>query len=96
MTDAVRQLRRTYRGEEDWFPLLEEHGHRKLRAGLIRSGVTPVVAGQLVWFLDDQRHLDRHLDKASGVRYRRILRDLDPESVSRAIPRQSNWTRRAA
>ncbi len=81
------QLRHTYRGEEAWFPLLEAHGHRGLRAGFLAEGVSPTVAGQLVWFLDEQLHLDRHLSKEARGRYRRILEGLDPDRVNRSIPR---------
>lgn len=81
--------RRTYRGEEAWFELLDELGHANLRRAFIASGQTPTVAGNLVWFLDEQVSLDRHLDGKSRQRYRRCLAELDPENVrelGRAIP----------
>ena len=96
MADVVAQLRRTYRGEEEWFPLLEEFGHRTLRRKFMACGITPTVAGQLVWFLDEQLHLERSLNQASRARYRQILRKLDIDEVSRATPRQFKWARSAA
>jgi hypothetical protein len=90
------QVRRTYRGEEEWFPLLEEAGPSRLRKAFIATGVTPAVAGQLVWFLEEQLHLERHLSHRSRVSYRQVLRDLDLDKVTRAIPRQFNPERQAA
>jgi hypothetical protein len=87
----IRQIkRRVYRGEEKWFPLLEEFGHRGLRSALIESGLSAQVAGGLVWFIDDQRSLDRHFNPVTGTRYRQILAELDPDEVARAIPGQFN------
>lgn len=80
--------RRTYRGEEAWFGLLEEAGHPALRQAFIDCDVSPTIAGQLVWFLEEQRTVTRHLTQSSRTKYRRILERLDPEDVSRAIPRQ--------
>jgi hypothetical protein len=77
----VRQLRRYYRGEERWFPLLEELGHQDLRDGFIAAGVAPQVAGGLVWFLDDQMRLTRHQSESSRNRYRRLLETLDSSKV---------------
>jgi hypothetical protein len=89
-TGQVRQLRRRYNGEEDWIPLLQRIGHRRLRLALIASGVSPTLAGQVVWFLDEQLHLDRHLGEASRTKYRRVLEGLDVARVAdladRAIP----------
>lgn len=89
-TGQIRQLRRTYRGEGDWIPLLQRIGHRRLRLALIASGVSPTLAGQIVWFLDEQLHLDRHLTADSRTKYRRILDGLDIGAVAqiadRAIP----------
>lgn len=87
----VVQLRRTYRGEEEWFPLLHQVGHRALRQGFIAVGVTPAKAAGLVFFLDDQANLDRHQSEPSRVNYRRQLERLDRDRVaelSRAIPGQ--------
>jgi hypothetical protein len=81
--------RRTYRGEEEWFALLDELGHGRLRRAFIAAGETPTVAGNLVWFLEEQVTLDRHLTEASRGRYRRLLEQLDPAKVAelgRAIP----------
>lgn len=81
--------RRTYAGEEAWFGLLEELGHGGLRRAFIAAGETPTVAGNLVWFLEEQVTLDRHLNHASRSRYRRVLAALDPEKVrklARSIP----------
>lgn len=93
MTEIETKRRRTYAGEEAWFPVLDELGHRGLRAGFIHAGVSPVVAGNLVFWLEDQARLDRHFSKEQGVQYRRILRGLDPVKVARATPGQFNSTR---
>jgi hypothetical protein len=77
----VTKLRRTYRGEEEWFGLLE-HGHRALRTAFIDVGVSPQVAAGLVFFLGDQVHLDRHQDQRSRTRYRSILSGLDRHEVA--------------
>lgn len=90
--------RRTYRGEEEWFDLLEKFGHATLRRALIAVGETPNVAGNLVWFLDEQVTLDRHLTDTSRTRYRRRLAELDPEGVraaARSIPGWINSDRAA-
>jgi hypothetical protein len=82
--------RRTYRGEEEWFELLDEVGHWTLRRAFIECGVSGAIAGNLVWFLEDQRRLDRHQGEGTRTKYRAILRDeLDPSLVreaARAIP----------
>jgi len=79
--------RRYYRGEEAWFELLDEVGPRALRSAFIAVGVSAAVAGNLVWFLVDQRDLDRHLSKGARMKYRDILEDLpDPDTVRRRIP----------
>lgn len=81
--------RRTFNGEEAWFPLLEEFGHRRLRAALIAGGLSAQVAGGIVWFLDDQMHLDRHQGQKSRNRYRKDLDELDPVAIralGRSIP----------
>lgn len=82
----VSQLRARYNGEERWFSLLDDLGPRKLREGFIANGVTPAIAGAVVWFIDDQRRLERRQTDTSRTRYRRILAELDPDTVSRAIP----------
>ncbi len=83
--DAKR--RRTYRGEERWFGLLEELGHSRLRRALIESGVSAAQAGGLVFFIEDQMTLERHQDQKTRSRHRRILAGLDPGTVrSRAMP----------
>lgn len=82
---TVTALRRTYRGEELWFPLLEQHGHTQLRRGLIACGVAPATAAGLVFFIDDQMHLERHQSESTRFNYRAVLRELDPKKVSRAI-----------
>lgn len=86
--------RRTFRGEEKWFPLLEELGHRELRRALILAGLSAQVAGGVVWFLDDQLHLDRHQTQQSRTRYRDTLASLNPAEVralaNQAIPGQFN------
>ena len=90
--------RRTYRGEEEWFELLEELGPFTMRRALIAAGETPTVAGNLVWFLDEQVTLDRHLTERSRVRYRQALAELDPEKVraaARSIPGWFNSDRAA-
>ena len=76
--------RRTYAGEETWFPLLEELGPSRLRRAFIRCGVSPAIAGNLVWFLEDQLVLERNSSDKSRVSYRCILRALDPVEVLRA------------
>ncbi len=78
--------RRTYAGEEAWFFLLDEPGPVALRQGLIACGLSPTLAGNIVWWLVDQRSLDRHMSAEVGVKYRRILAELDPNAVARAIP----------
>ncbi len=92
MARTVHQLRRTYRGEEEWFPLLDELGHRGLRNAFIGAGVSAQTAMGLVFFLDDQRNLDRHQTSNSRARYRTVLRGLDVTTVAElaagAIPRQ--------
>jgi hypothetical protein len=81
------QVRRTYRGEEAWFALLETpSGPRGLREAFIAQGISPTLAGQLVWFLDEQLHLSRHFTDTSRANYRRVLEELDLEKVKRAIP----------
>lgn len=76
--------RRTYAGEEAWFGLLEECGPSALRRGFMRCGVPPQVAGNLVWFIEDQVDLDRTQSESTRSRYRRILAELDPDEVRRA------------
>ena len=80
---ALPTARRHYRGEERWFPLLDELGHRRLRAAFIAAGIPAARAGALVFFLDDQRHLDRHQAEATRTRYRALLAELDPAVVRR-------------
>lgn len=84
--NTVRKPRHTYNGEEPWLDLLQLKGHVPLRTALIRSGVSATLAGQLVWFLEEQTTLERHLSEPSRTKYRRILAGLDPATVSRAIP----------
>lgn len=76
-----QRRRRTYAGEEEWLGLFEELGHARMRRGFIGVGVSPQVAGGLVWFLEDQLTLDRTQNAATRVRYRRVLAELDPEKV---------------
>jgi hypothetical protein len=79
--------RRTYAGEEAWFPLLEQHGPSALRRGLIEAGVSPQVAAGLVFFLEDQLTLAPHVQhQGTRTRYRATLAALDPSTVARAIP----------
>jgi len=81
--------RRTYAGEQAWFALLEELGHRGLRRGLIGCGVSAQVSANLVFFIEDQMLLDRVYVQTGETRsrYRKVLADLDPEEVrARAIP----------
>ena len=81
--------RRTYRGEETWFGLLKAFGPFTLRRAFIAAGQTPTRAGNLVWFLEEQQSLDRHLSEASRVKYRDLLAELDLEKVralAQAIP----------
>lgn len=84
---SITKRRRTYAGEEAWFPLLDAFGPSRLRRGLIACGVTPQVAGNLVWFLEDQRDLRPLAQMANTrTRYREALAQLDPAEVARAIP----------
>jgi hypothetical protein len=90
--------RRTYRGEEQWFELLEEFDAFTLRRAFIAAGESPTVAGNLVWFLEEQVSLERHLSRDAAVKYRRVLDDLDPEKVrklARSIPGWFNSDRAA-
>lgn len=86
--------RRPGNGEEAWLNLFEELGHSSLRSGLISAGMSPQVAGNVVWFLEDQRTLDRSLSKATRNNYRRALAELNPAEVrrlaTRTIPGQFN------
>jgi hypothetical protein len=83
--------RRTYRGEEAWFGLLEDLGHAGLRRAFIAAGETPTVAGNLVWFLDEQVTLVRHLNEKSRQRYRRVLAELDPAKVRKLAASIPGW-----
>jgi hypothetical protein len=76
--------RRTYRGEERFLPLLEEFDLAHIRIGLIRLGISPTLAQGVVFFLDDQRSLDRHQSVTSRCAYRRVLREITPEDLRRA------------
>ena len=82
--------RRSYKGEQEWFHLLDDPGHVPLRRAFIDCGISPTMAGQLVWFLEEQRSLDRHLNRTSRASYRAILEGIDHERLSRAIPSQFN------
>lgn len=86
--------RRTYRGEEKWFPVLKELGPSGLRAAFIAAGISPQVAGNLVWFIEDQQTLERTLSQSTRNNYRGALAALDPaqfgSSGTRAIPGQFN------
>lgn len=86
MTAEITEIRRrrTYRGEDAWFELLDRFGFRALRAGFVACGVTPQVAGGIVWFLDDQRMLDRSQTDSTRNRYRQILATLSPSEVAKA------------
>lgn len=81
--------RRSYRGEEEWFSLLEEVGFPALRSGFIEAGVSPTIAGNLVWFLHEQDTLDRSLSEPSRLKYRKILATLDRSAVEAAARRAS-------
>lgn len=88
--------RHTYRGEDAWFELLEDRdvGPFRLRRALIASGLSPQVASGIVFFLDDQRRLERYQDEGTRTRYRAALRELDPKKVrARAIGGQFNSRR---
>ena len=74
--------RRTFGAESAWFPVLDALGPRGLRRALIAAGLSPQVAGGVVWFLDDQRHLDRAQGQSTRTRYRRALDGLDPAAVA--------------
>lgn len=88
--------RRTYAGEERWFPLLEELGPSALRRGLIACGLSASIAGGVVWFLEDQLLLDRTQHTHTRTKYRRVLESLDPSAVrARAIPGLCNRPRMA-
>jgi len=81
----VREIkRRRYAGEEEWFALLGELGPSALRRGYIACGVPAQIAGNLVWFLEDQLLLDRTQAETTRGRYRRVLSELDPDEVRRA------------
>lgn len=81
------QRRRTYAGEERWFGLLQEVGLPSLRRGFLGVGVSPTMAGQLVWFLYEQLTLDRALSGKSRSRYRDELSALDYDAVAREARR---------
>lgn len=83
--------RRTYRGEELWFPLLEEYGHSGLRQALIEAGQAPAVASNLVFFIEEQMTLRRHFSEPGRKRYRRLLADLDPERVRKLAHSTPGW-----
>ncbi len=80
----VVALRRTYNGEEAWFELLEELGHRGLRLGFIAAGVRASIAANLTAFVEDQKFLDRHQSEKSRNNYRRQLAELDVGQVRKA------------
>lgn len=86
--------RRPGNGEEAWLELLDELGHVRLRAALIEAGMPPQVAGNIVWFLEDQTTLDRALSRATRNRYRHALAEYNTAEVrrlaTRAIPGQFN------
>ena len=92
ITPIDTKRRATYRGEGDWLPLLEVVGPSRLRRAFIDCGVSPQVAGNLVWFLEDQALLaDFAQSDHTRTRYRRILAELSPEEVraaARTIPGQ--------
>lgn len=88
-----KKRRRIFAGEERWFGLLDDVGPSALRLGFIDAGVTPQIAGNLVWFLEDQAtigqsDLGRTQDGATRTRYRRILRELDLADVNRRSTRR--------
>lgn len=76
--------RRRYVGEEAWFDLFGRLGPSSLRRAFIHCGVPAQVAGNLVWFLEDQMNLEREQSPATRLRYRKALAELDPEEVRRA------------
>jgi hypothetical protein len=84
---SERQRRRFYLGEERWFGLLQEVGLPALRRGFLGAGMSPTVAGQLVWFLYEQLTLDRSLSAASRRKYRDELDRLDYDIVAREARR---------
>jgi hypothetical protein len=73
--------RRTYGCEAEFLPIFQEVGHRVMRAAFIELGVTAQLAGNLVWFLDDQVELDRHLSESTRTRLRSELAKYDPAEV---------------
>ena len=52
--------RKVHNVEEEWFALLEELGASALRHGFIGCGISPQVAGHLLWMIDDQPTLAPH------------------------------------
>ena len=76
--------RATYRGEEKWFDLLDEVGPFALRRAFIDAGLSPSVAGGVVFFLDEQRTLDRHFSPDQRTNYRRLLAEFDPDEIANA------------
>jgi hypothetical protein len=84
---AIIQLptkRRRYGVEREWLPLLGA-GHSALRSALIATGVSAPVAGNLVWFLEDQATLDRSLSERTRNNYRHVLEGLDRTAVEAAL-----------
>ena len=75
------RARRTYGSEGPWLELLDDVGLPELRAAFIAAGATPTVAGNLVWFLEEQRTLSRHLSRNARAGYRRVLLELDRDEV---------------
>ena len=57
----------------------------------IAAGESPTVAGNLVWFLEEQVSLDRHLSREAAVKYRRRLAELDPAKVRKLAASIPGW-----
>jgi len=74
--------------EEDrvWMDLVKKVGALGIRDGLIGVGRPPAQAAGIAFWLEDQRRLTRFVNRRTAGEYRRILRALDPEKVSSAIP----------
>ena len=77
----ISKVRRVYRGEEEFFPLLAEFGHGRLRLAFLDSGISATISAGLVFFIEDQMRLDRHQTDKTRVKYRKILKSLDVEEV---------------
>lgn len=72
--------------DRPWMELVAKRGALAVRDGLIGVGVAPTPAGGIAFWLEDQRRLNRFVDSRTALRYRHILRALDPAKVTNAIP----------